>query len=110
MSSDPFLKRWYRIYRTKYFSNALPESKEVDIFYADLPDLHGDCETDDDPPEMDEYRIRVDNRYRTDADISRLVLLHEMAHMHVWPYEGHGEKFQQEMLRLAFAGAFRRLW
>lgn len=44
-------------------------------------------------------------------------LLHEMVHADLWhrgerpaAFNGHGPKFQDEMLRLAQAGAFRDLW
>lgn len=40
----------------------------------------------------------------------RMTLLHEMAHMALWPDRKHGKKFTAEMLRLAQLGAFDKLW
>jgi len=37
-------------------------------------------------------------------------VLHEQVHIKLYPYRKHGKRFNQEMLRLAGAGAFDDLW
>lgn len=44
------------------------------------------------------------------SQFKRLFLLHEMAHVAIWPYKHHGKKFQEEMQRLAVRGAFKDVW
>lgn len=39
-----------------------------------------------------------------------LTLLHELAHVKLYPYMKHGKRFQDEMLRLASRGAMKGLW
>jgi hypothetical protein len=108
--SDPELKRWYAYYRKKYFDNRLPETAEVDIYYAEMPELYGYADSDDDPPEHDHFIIEIERWCIEHPIVAKMTLLHEMAHLATFPYEGHGEPFQKEMLRLAKLGAFRRLW
>ena len=56
------------------------------------------------------YVVRIDPSIKFTRAFSKLVLLHEMAHIKVWPYEWHGIQFNEEMLRLAQLGALRGLW
>lgn len=108
--SDPELRRWYRSFRRKYFGNNLPDAKDVEIYYDDMPGLQADCATEDDAPEMDDYRIRIHATWREHPEIAKLWLLHEMNHLDLLPYEKHGKRFQAGMVRLASAGAFKLLW
>lgn len=100
---ERYLRHWYRLYNNRYFNGELPET--IDIFFARLRMCKGDCDID----QGGEFIVRIHYRqkhYRT----TRFTLLHEMVHVKLNPYGGHGPVFDKEMLRLATAGAFRRLW
>lgn len=105
MLSDKQLLRWYREYNRKWFSAALPE--DIDILFAPVDDCTvaklNDCD-------VQNYVLQINPRYLVDTCMVRMTLLHEMAHIKLWPYKAHGVRFQQEMLRLAKAGAFKGLW
>jgi hypothetical protein len=57
-----------------------------------------------------EKKITLDPKYALDSRQARMTLLHEMVHVEIDPVAGHGKLFQEGMIRLALAGAFRRLW
>lgn len=104
MLSDKQLRRWYREYNQRWFSGELPES--IDILYAPITGCLGDvidCPAED-------FIIRINPQCAFDTRMVRMILLHEMAHVAVWPYAWHGGKFQDEMQRLAALGAFKGLW
>lgn len=66
--------------------------------------------TVDDTVDSITHTIQLDPALREYGAIVRLTLLHEMAHLHLFPYRYHGKKFDAEMLRLAAHGAFSGLW
>jgi len=57
-----------------------------------------------------EFVIRVNPAVRGWKALRNWVVLHEMAHIHIYPNRNHGKKFQAEMLRLAQIGAFKDVW
>lgn len=102
--SDRQLIRWYREYNSKWFSAELPD--EIDILYAPVEG----CFADVTPCRAQEFILRIDPRFAHDSATVRMTLLHEMVHIKVQPYRWHGVRFQEEMQRLANAGAFKGLW
>lgn len=96
------LYKEYLVYRQKYFPN-LPE--DVNVVFAPT-DCYGEVWLDD----KETWTIRIDPKYAIEKRMWQLTLLHEMSHMAIHPYQGHGKKFQKEMLRLADAGALRKVW
>ena len=96
------LRRAYLAYQRELFPD-LPENVNVVFVPADC---YGEVWLD----EENVWTIRIDPKYAIDSRIWRLTLLHEMVHIEVYPYKGHGKKFQQGMLRLAQVGAFKNLW
>src|SRR5579864_4244808 len=99
----PVLERSYRYYNRKYFGNLLPNPPEVDLHWGDIQGSGYQVEDE----------IVINRKDRTRSNVWKLTLLHEMAHRSLSQYRtrsDHGREFQQEMLRLANAGAFRYLW
>ena len=99
----PVLERSYRYYNKKYFGNLLPNPPEVDIRWGDIQGSGYQVEDE----------IVISRKDRGRSNVWKLTLLHEMVHLSLNPYRtrsDHGKEFQSEMLRLAGAGAFRRLW
>jgi len=98
------LEKTYRQYNRKYFRNRLPKVADVDLRWADIPEMGYELGGE----------IVLNRRYRHRAAVWKLTLLHEMVHLglpHVkHPKRFHGKEFQKEMLRLAKAGAFKGLW
>lgn len=111
--SDLKLKRWYLKWNRDYFGGSLPEVTQV--FWE--PVIAGVAEVQDSivpavhsRDDAGNFVIRIDPCLRAFKCLWGMALLHEMAHIEVDPYPGHGKKFQEVMLRLAQAGAFKRLW
>jgi hypothetical protein len=100
---DRELHRLYRQYNARWFGGELPE--DVDCFFAPVEDCHGLVWQ-----ESGGWILQINPKYLVDANLWKITLLHEMAHLKVLPYWRHGAPFQAEMQRLAIAGAFRRLW
>jgi hypothetical protein len=42
--------------------------------------------------------------------VAWFALLHEQVHQRLYPYQRHGKRFNQEILRLAEVGAFDEIW
>jgi predicted SprT family Zn-dependent metalloprotease len=104
MLSDSQLRRWYRDYNRRFFGGALPA--DADVFYAPIDGAHGDALGESNG----EFTLRINPACAIDLRVVRMTLLHEMAHLKLWPYRTHGPRFEQEMQRLAVAGAFKGLW
>jgi predicted SprT family Zn-dependent metalloprotease len=60
--------------------------------------------------ELTMIEIRLNPVMRFESKVYKFTLLHEMVHVKLYPYRFHGKKFDQEMLRLACAGAFNSIW
>jgi predicted SprT family Zn-dependent metalloprotease len=93
------LQRTYRYYNRKYFGNSLPSDTPV---AWDKMSIYGYITTEDE--------IYINRAYRQNDAVWRLTLLHEMVHLALSPYRGHGKPFQRMMVSLAKAGAMRHLW
>lgn len=99
------LRYWFRRYNKKYFSNRLPEIsvKFKDITRAKcIGQTHYEC--------YKPVYVAIDNELKTWSDMAKMTLLHEMCHVALPLRVNHGPRFQDEMLRLARAGAFNGLW
>lgn len=110
MDSDRQLKRWYAKFNGLWFGGALPV--DTVIYWKPLSENVGQLcpifEIAD-----GKFEINIDPRYSGTTWEWKLVLLHEMAHLKLWrknPRHQHGKIFQEEMQRLALAGAFRGIW
>ena len=102
MKSDRGLKRIYRSYNRRFFDGQLPDA----FIWWEVPaGAYADCQLIDGV-----WRVRINPSLAGWPSIARWSLLHEQAHIKLHPNRNHGRKFQQEMLRLAEAGAFVGLW
>ena len=105
MKNDPTLKKWFRTFNKRYFDGTLPNC----VVFWEPAFVTGD-ELGEVKQEGERIILRIDPSIRFTSAVTKLVLLHEMSHLRLWPYLGHGRKFQAEMLRLAALGAFKNLW
>jgi predicted metal-dependent hydrolase len=108
MRSDRNLKKIYRQYNKEWFDSALPD---VSVRWAvDDDDMKFECASKSFLACADNTAIVLNSEMKGATRLWRFTLLHEMVHTKLWPYRGHGKKFQMEMLRLAALGAFAMLW
>jgi hypothetical protein len=104
------LKKYYTRCNELYFANELPKDVEVrfDVSVATKDEAQVDTMQREDGSTYEQIllspEIKILTRY------TKWSILHEMAHMSVSPYDGHGAKFQDEMIRLAMRGAFAKIW
>jgi hypothetical protein len=106
MKNNPWLKRCFHKYNELYFGGLLPDAvvfwEPAFVTRDELGELYQDKGT---------FVIRIDPSIRNYTKaLARMTLLHEMAHMKLWPDIRHGRKFNDEMLRLAQLGALKGLW
>ena len=110
-ASSSYLKGLYNLYNYMYFRNKLP--KGTNLFFVSKIGksksiAKSACATTyfyaDSPPIILIQRSKAKSMRYVVAD-----LLHEMCHLSK-PRAGHGKVFQQEMKRLANAGAFQDVW
>ena len=93
----------FRDYNDRWFAGRLSDAA---VRYGYLGDCYGQvCDGT-----LDGFTITLNARYAHDERVIGMTLLHEMAHMALWPYKGHDKRFEKEMQRLALAGAFKGLW
>jgi hypothetical protein len=102
---SPYLRKWFLKYKALYFQDefAIPEVESIQW---------GPCA--DDLAEIttagESFVISIDPVVRFSKHLSRWAILHEMGHLRLYPYMGHGKRFKQEMRRLVNLGAFDPLW
>lgn len=103
MVADPVLTRWYKKYNEKFFENRLPHDALVGW---------NPCEGDFAEVEKKDgrFELRINPQYNVAPSVWKMSLLHEMAHVSLYPYKTHGKRFQDEMKRLSELGAFSGLW
>lgn len=104
---DKRLHRWYRQFNIKWFAGDLPD--EVEAFFGPCERDHNMYAFVEDFDRVVGYELCVDHKWVEDDRITKLWLLHEMAHLKLWPYVTHGERFHQEQQRLAAIGAYKGL-
>lgn len=100
--SDKRLRRWFLKYNDLYFENRLPSCTKItwrpvegcwaQAFGGEAPEIHI------------HPMCGVSNGW------TKLTLLHEMAHLDLYPSINHGASFENRMKELAQAGAFKGLW
>lgn len=108
MRSNPQLHRLYRRLNRKWFSNKLPH----DTIVAWEPRLNR-IPIQAQLVDEDEPLVILHNPHlRHLTNLVEFNMLHEMAHIATLNKESddHGPRFQREMMRLARAGAFERIW
>lgn len=105
--SDKRLQRWYREYNAKYFGGELPD--EVDTFFGPSIRDHGMYGFVVDFDHVTEMELCLDHGLIQDDRLAKIFLLHECAHIKLWPYVTHGARFHAEIQRLAALGAYRGL-
>ena len=109
-NSHPDLLRIFRRFNKRYWNGTLPEPL---IYYAHIEDPNRDGYARFGEVQLieDRFHVRVDPLWSACIQMTEWAVLHESAHIHLWKYGiGHGARFQKEMVRLALAGAFRRIW
>lgn len=111
MRASSYLKGLYNFYNYKYFNNELPKGTKLFFTYKigkSKSIEKSDCASTyffaDKPPVILIQRVKAKKMRYVVAD-----LLHEMVHV-AKPRADHGKVFQQEMKRLANAGAFMNVW
>lgn len=115
LKQDKRLQRWYEKYNKLYFGSKLPKACVVgwnnELDPGDAAAVHGVHFTmAEDGVDWDVVGIHLDAAKHAGAKDARMSLLHEMAHLSLYPYRFHGKKFDMEMRRLAMLGAFDGLW
>lgn len=110
MKSSRQLKYWFAKWNRLYFDNRLPAGTVV--FWE--PVDGGVAEKDRIYPTSREIVngvsiIRIDPCLRSHQCLWGMALYHEMCHISK-PKAWHGKEFDNEMLRLAQAGAFSHIW
>jgi predicted metal-dependent hydrolase len=101
--TDKRLRRWYQTYNRVYFGGKLPTSAIVCI--ANVDGCWGQTFHDG-----IRFAIEIAPQNAICVTVAKMTLLHEMAHVNLWPRTTHGPYFEREMQRLALAGAMRGLW
>lgn len=94
------LRRRFLYLNRRYFRSRLPHATMVQ--WKPMKNLMGLCMID--PP-----LIQLDTAIRPWSRVWELTLLHEMAHLSTGD-TSHGRRWMREMMRLARAGAFNKLW
>lgn len=103
----------YRRYNKKYFDGKLPHDipvKFVDMSATSMCGLSTMVATDG----LVLQAIYLDSRLQEWDNLLKFSLLHEMCHIKLHPVstadDPHGREFDDEMIRLAFRGAFKGIW
>ncbi len=98
------LRSEYRRLNERFFGGSLPEDTTVRF---------GDLEDEDEDGYCAEDEIVIDKDLRKHGDLASIILLHEMTHLSLGPSyrgypsdDGHGMRFQAEIVRLFEAGAY----
>lgn len=104
MTSDPYLLTEYRRYNRLLFGNSL--RSDVILYWDALEGLDAEI---DDKLIPGKFVIRVNTALAGWKNQWRICLIHEMAHLHLWPYEKHGEQWDREIVRLTKYKSYRKL-
>lgn len=113
MDSDPELRRLYRKYNTMFWGGCL--TLEAAIFWAPCGAALGLSflgELDDEDPGAP--IITLDPCIMGLKRFTRQTVVHEMAHLHLWPLGDHiaqhGDVWDREVQRLMTYRAFRKMF
>jgi len=108
---DKRLKKMYDKFNALYWDGRLPQ--DVTVGWSDKLASDGDSvgvQVTGEYLDVQSHTIGIDINLRKTWTFVKSTLLHEMAHLAVHPYEGHGRIFDEEMLRIAIRGAFHDVW
>lgn len=103
----------YRRYNKRFFDGKLPH--DIPIKYVEVP-KNSFCglTTMVAVDGLVLQCIYLDKALRDRDSLIKFSLLHEMVHVKLHPtstaVDAHGKEFDDEMMRLAFRGAFHNLW
>jgi hypothetical protein len=100
--SDRQLKLWYGKFNRLYFEGKLPDAS---VWWEPTHSAYADCNFID-----GKFVIRMNPAICAWTSMAKWTLLHEMVHVKLHPYDKHGKKFHNEMMRLAERGAFTGIW
>lgn len=103
------LQKLYTRYNKKFFDGKLPDTVPITLVDMSATDKGGLCTTYSEPG-LTIHSIHLDSTFKEYDSLLRFFLLHEMVHVKLHPYGDHGQEFDDEMMRLAFRGAFRGIW
>jgi len=105
------LMRRFNKFNQLYFDGRLPECQvgfDDELRPEILGELFGLTEEED--TTLKHFQIHIAPRVDQTTEQLLMTLLHEMAHLSLYPHVKHGKKFNAEMLRIANRGGFDGLW
>ena len=106
--SHPRLAKLYRQYNNRYWGGRLPE---VLIYYCHLSAASDSACFGQVTHDGTIFHVAIDPQFATVRCLTHWAVLHEMTHVALWDKTiTHGKPFQDRMLHLAIAGAFKRIW
>lgn len=105
------LRNLYARYNKKWFDGRLPAELALSFEDMDASGNAGLCATYQQPG-LTIHSIHLDRRFQDCDKLLAFFLIHEMAHLAVYPNErvAHDQAFQDQMHILAARGALRDLW
>jgi hypothetical protein len=107
---SPRLKKIYNTYNRKFFDNTLPHDTQIG-YNDEMEGKHGlTLGIFDDESNHLFFFIYISPTTHSDKAQLKLTVLHECAHVKLYPYMKHGKRFEEEMYRLAGRGAMKGLW
>lgn len=107
--SDKRLKRFYDKLNKLYYENRL--SDDTQVGWNDEIGGYGlTIAIDDEETQHKIFMIYVDKKKHFDFRQVLMTIVHEIAHVALYPCMNHRKKFQNELRRLAMLGAFDNLW
>lgn len=104
------LVKCYTRFNKKYFGGKLPDTIPIVLTDMSKTDDVGMCTTFHGQGLSPLHTIYLDKNLQEYDTVLKLSLLHELCHVKLYPYGGHGEEFDAEMVKLAFKNAFHDLW
>lgn len=107
MTSDPQLRFWLLRFNELYYGGELPTDR-IAVWWEPCGKDAATTRLEDE----DEYVIRVDPSLTGLLRHAKKDLLHEMAHVKLWPFrklKDHGKRFDAEIQRLCGFRSYRRL-
>ena len=104
MTSDPELRAEFKKYNRLLFGNSL--RSDVILYWDAMDGLDGELSDEIIPGR---FVIRINTAFAGWKNQWRICLIHEMAHLHLWPYELHGDPWDREIRRLTKYKSYRKL-
>lgn len=108
LKEDKRLKKYYDNFNRIFFDGKLPRDTRVG-WNSEILGYAYTVGIEDTETKHKFFLIYLDKKKHFDTKQVLLTLLHEMAHIHLYPDMKHGKKFDREIIRLAVRGAFKGL-